>query len=50
LLFEKAFDKIEYEVILEVMRHKGFSEKWISWIKAILTLGFSFEWHPWKRI
>jgi hypothetical protein len=28
--FEKAFYKIEHEVILEVMRHKGFSDKWIS--------------------
>jgi hypothetical protein len=35
--FEKAFDKIQHEVILQVMKHKGFSDKWISWIKAILS-------------
>lgn len=28
--FEKAFDKIEHEVILQVLRHKGFSEKWVN--------------------
>jgi hypothetical protein len=39
--FEKAFDKIQHEVILQVMKHKGFSDKWISWIKAILSSGSS---------
>jgi retron-type reverse transcriptase len=39
--FEKAFDKIEHAVILEVLKHKGFSETWVSWIKAIFTSGFS---------
>jgi hypothetical protein len=39
--FEKAFDKIENDVILEVLKHKGFSDKWISWIKAILFSGSS---------
>lgn len=27
---EKAFDKIEHEAILEILKHKGFSEKWIN--------------------
>lgn len=31
--FEKAFDKIEHNVILEVMRHKGFLDTWINWIR-----------------
>jgi hypothetical protein len=39
--FEKAFDKIEHAIILEVQKHKGFSDKWISWIKAILSSGSS---------
>jgi hypothetical protein len=29
--FEKAFDKVEHEVILQVMRNKGFVNKWIQW-------------------
>jgi retron-type reverse transcriptase len=39
--FEKAFDKIEHEVIIQIMRHKEFPDKWIKWIKGILTSGTS---------
>jgi hypothetical protein len=39
--FEKAFDKIEYEVIKQIMQNKGFGSKWISWIKSIMDLGTS---------
>jgi len=35
--FEKAFDKIEHQTILEVLKHKGFPEKWLGWIKNILS-------------
>jgi retron-type reverse transcriptase len=27
--FEKAFDKLEHAAIMEVLRHKGFDDKWI---------------------
>jgi hypothetical protein len=36
--FEKAFDKIEHKVIIQITRHKGFPFKWI---KGILTSGTS---------
>lgn len=39
--FEKAFDKIEHKVILEVLKHKGFSDKWITWIECILGSAMS---------
>jgi hypothetical protein len=39
--FEKAFDKIEHQVILDVMKHKGFPEDWIKWIEGILSSGTS---------
>jgi retron-type reverse transcriptase len=39
--FEKTFDKVEHEVILQVLRHTGFSQKWISWIENILKSGTS---------
>lgn len=35
--FEKAFNKIEHPFILEILKHKGFSNKWINWIKAIFN-------------
>lgn len=36
--FEKAFDKVEHHVILEMFKHKGFLDKWVSWMKAILCI------------
>lgn len=38
---KKAFDKIEHQVILEVMEFKGFPDKWINWVDAILKSGNS---------
>ena len=37
--FEKAFDKLEHEVILQILKYKGFSSRWISWIQNILGSG-----------
>jgi hypothetical protein len=39
--FAKAFDTIEHIVILKMMKALGFPEKWINWIKAILSSGLS---------
>lgn len=39
--FEKAFDKIEHQVIMEMMKFKGFPDKWINWVDAILKSGNS---------
>lgn len=39
--FEKAFDKVEHEAILEVLKARGFGERWINWLKAILNSGSS---------
>jgi hypothetical protein len=35
--FEKAFDMIEYKAIIDMMKHMGFGDLWISWITNILT-------------
>jgi hypothetical protein len=39
--FEKAFDKLEHQVNLQVLRHKGFLEKWVQWINNLLSSGSS---------
>jgi hypothetical protein len=39
--FEKAFDKLEHQVIIHVMKHRGFPDKWIKWIENILGSGTS---------
>jgi hypothetical protein len=39
--FKKAFDKVEHELILQVLKHKGFPERWICWIRDILKSGTS---------
>jgi hypothetical protein len=39
--FEKAFDKIEHTAIIEILKARGFGEKWIKWIEMILGSGSS---------
>jgi hypothetical protein len=41
LYFKKAFDLVEHEVILSMLKHKGFLEKWVTWIKSTLSSGSS---------
>ena len=39
--FEKAFDRVEPQAILQILQHKGFSTKWINWIRDIIGSGTS---------
>jgi hypothetical protein len=39
--FEKAFDTVERELILQVLSHRGFGPKWLNWIRNILQTGTS---------
>jgi len=32
--FEKAYDKVRWPFLFQSLRMKGFSYKWISWIKT----------------
>ena len=35
--FEKAFDKVERQVLLKMLACKGFTTMWIGWISQILS-------------
>jgi hypothetical protein len=39
--FAKAFDTVEHEAIIQVMRHKGFNEKLLKWSLDFLSTGSS---------
>ena len=35
--FEKAYDKVRWDFLLQTLRMKGFSPKWIGWIKSFIS-------------
>jgi hypothetical protein len=39
--FEKAFDKVEHELMIPIMKHKGLLDKWLSWMNSIFRSGTS---------
>jgi hypothetical protein len=39
--FEKAFDKVEHELMLQIMQTKGFPSRWLNWMKLIFGSGTS---------
>jgi hypothetical protein len=39
--FEKAFDTIEHEAILKILKFKWFDDLFIKWVRQILILGSS---------
>jgi len=33
--YEKAYDRVNWDFLLEVLRSRGFDDKWISWITKL---------------
>jgi type VI protein secretion system component Hcp len=34
--FEKAYDKVQWSFLFEVLERKRFPEKWIQWMKQVV--------------
>ncbi|XP_037418890.1 uncharacterized protein LOC119283440 [Triticum dicoccoides] len=44
--FAKAFDTIQHGAMLQIMKHMGFIDKWLSWIKNIFSsIGLKINFH-----
>jgi hypothetical protein len=39
--FEKAFDMIEQDTIINILKHMGFDDTWLQWIRCLLASGHS---------
>jgi hypothetical protein len=39
--FSKAFDTIDHDAILQILRYKGFYERFIMWVRNIVSTGTS---------
>jgi hypothetical protein len=37
--YEKAYDKVSWDFLFEVLESRGFSNKWVHWIKQLVTGG-----------
>jgi hypothetical protein len=35
--FEKAFDLVEFSIVLDMLRAKGFPAKWILWVESLVN-------------
>ena len=40
--FEKSFNSIEHEAILQILKYKGFDDRWRDWVSELLSTGSSF--------
>jgi hypothetical protein len=49
--FEKAFDKIEHQSMLQIMKYNSFNHTWLQWMENMFNSGTSsslLNGVPWK--
>jgi hypothetical protein len=39
--FEKAFDKVKHNLMIQILEKKGFLERWMTWMHLIFNSGTS---------
>jgi hypothetical protein len=37
--YEKAYDRISWDFMFEVLESRGFSSRWVQWIRQLVTGG-----------
>jgi hypothetical protein len=37
--FEKAYDKVSWPFLMEILERKNFPLKWIEWVQQVVTGG-----------
>jgi retron-type reverse transcriptase len=37
--YEKTYDKVNWQFLLDILKKRGFRPRWIGWIKSILYRG-----------
>jgi hypothetical protein len=37
--YEKAYDKVNWQFLLDILKKRGFGKKWLEWMKCILFRG-----------
>ena len=40
--FEKAFDSVDWNFLISIMKLMGFGQRWISWIQTCISSAFVF--------
>jgi hypothetical protein len=38
--WEKAYDRVNLDFLIEILRLRGFGETWIRWIRSVVLEGF----------
>jgi hypothetical protein len=37
--YEKAYDRVKWDFLFEVLTSRGFSERWVNWVRCLVKGG-----------